>query len=90
MASGLSHPLLLMMAPCQSSLKDIGYVQMLSCIPRAGGHSEDGLNLFLSYWSQLSLLVHCTEVGEITSERLSTQPARQEVRCQASLVTFYI
>ena len=53
-------------APCQSSLKDIGYVQMLSRLPRARGHSEDGLSFFLFDWSQLSFLLHCTEVGEAT------------------------
>lgn len=90
MASGLSHPSLLLMAPYQSSLKDTGYVWMLSCLPRAGGHSEDGLSLLLSDWSQLSLLVHCTEVGQVTSERLSTQPAGQEVRFHSPVVTFYI
>lgn len=57
----------------KSSLNDTGYVWMLSCIPRVGGHSEDGLSLFFPDWSQLSLLIHYTEMGEVILERLSTQ-----------------
>lgn len=53
-------------------LKAVGYVWMRSCIPRAVGHSEDCLSLFLPNPSQLSLPVHCAEV-QSTSERLSTR-----------------
>lgn len=39
------------------NLKDIGYVRMFSCIPRAVGHSDDYLSLFLCNLPQLLLYV---------------------------------
>lgn len=64
---------------------------MVGCSPASLGLEDIQKMVSVSFsltGPKSSLLVHYTEFGEVTSERFSTQPAGQDVRCQSSVVTF--